>query len=125
MKVISVSALSFVCCVQFLSIAHKHKAAVRIWFLPRPTIQQDVQLAEYDLLGFYEEHPVRRQRDIGQFPSAENTFLRTMNEPEDALSIHIEMESELQINHFHLNHMCVVFFLFQHVIIMHYSLSSL
>jgi hypothetical protein len=70
MKVIGVLALSFVCCVQFLYIAHKHKAAVRSWFLPLPTIQQDVQLAEYDLLGFYEEHPVRRQRDIGQLPFA-------------------------------------------------------
>jgi hypothetical protein len=88
--------LSFVCCVQFLYIAHKHKAAVRSWFLPRPTIQQDVQLAEYDLLGFYEEHPVRRQRDIGQLPLAEKPLLFTINVAEDALSITIEMEeSEL------------------------------
>jgi hypothetical protein len=95
MKVIGVLALSFVCCVQFLYIAHKHKATVRNWFLPRPTIPEEVQLAEIDLLGFFDENPVRRQRDAGQLPLAENPLLRTMDVPEDALSVFIEMESEL------------------------------
>jgi hypothetical protein len=79
-------------------LAHEHTATVRSWFLNyflRPTITQEVQLAEYDLLGFYKEHPVRRQRNIGLLPLAENLFLRTMDVPEDALSINIEMESEL------------------------------